>query len=131
MNINRPISPHISIYKMELHTVLSGLHRVTGGALSVALFLFVILIKLFSFNVSSYTYYSIMYEINYYSGFILLSIGFLLLAATVYHLCTGIRHLIWDFWDEPYVYEIEGINMSCYIILGFVSIITLSLWLII
>jgi succinate dehydrogenase / fumarate reductase cytochrome b subunit len=131
MNINRPISPHLTVYKLELHTVLSILHRITGGALSVALCFFVILLKLFSFNLSSYAFYAITYDINYYSGFILLSIGFLLLAATVYHLLTGIRHMIWDFWDVPYVYEIEGINMSCYIILGLASFITLSLWIII
>lgn len=42
MPINeRPLSPHLQIYKLELPMVLSGLHRITGMALSVGTILLV------------------------------------------------------------------------------------------
>ena len=35
-NPNRPLSPHLSIWKWGPHMLVSILHRVTGGALTVA-----------------------------------------------------------------------------------------------
>ncbi len=35
-NLSRPISPHLTIWRWGPHMLVSILHRVTGGALSVA-----------------------------------------------------------------------------------------------
>ena len=127
ININRPISPHLTIYKVELTTALSIMHRITGVALSIALCIFIVLLKLVSFNLTSYTFYSIIYILNNFSGFILLAVGFLLLGATVYHLLTGIRHLI---WDTGSALELNEMNLSAYIISGLVIIFTVLIWII-
>lgn len=128
ININRPISPHVTIYKLELTTVLSVLHRITGASLSIALCLYIVILKLFCFYLSSYNFYLFAYIANNYTNYILIGIGFLLLAATIYHLLTGIRHLI---WDTGYGLELHEMNLSAYLIVGLVSIITITIWVLI
>lgn len=131
MKYMRPISPYLT-YKVELHTVLSIMHRITGVALSVALCLFVVLGKYYSTKVvKKYGYYSFLYELNGNAGIILSALGLLILFGTVYHFCTGIRHLLWDFLEDANVYEIHNINLSCYIIAGSVTVLTTILWLVI
>ena len=34
---NRPLSPHLTIYRQQLNSVLSILHRITGVALIISL----------------------------------------------------------------------------------------------
>ena len=87
----RPLSPHLQIYKPQLTTVLSILHRATGVFLSFGtLLLCAILFALASGRES-------------YQNWLLLSrslVGTLLLLgwtfSLVYHSLNGIRHLIWD-----------------------------------
>lgn len=126
MNFNRPISPHLTIYRMELTMLFSIMHRITGAALSVAILFFIILLKLFSFNASSYYIYSFAYFLNEYSNIFLLLIAFCILFALVYHMLTGIRHLIWDTGN---FLEIRDMNMSVYIIAGLTFFLTLLLWI--
>jgi succinate dehydrogenase (ubiquinone) cytochrome b560 subunit len=37
--LNRPVSPHLTIYKLPLTANMSVMHRATGGALSGGIFL--------------------------------------------------------------------------------------------
>ena len=59
MNNNRPISPHLSIYKFQITSMLSSFHRITGAFLAVSLGLFVFLINLVKFNTAIYSVYSL------------------------------------------------------------------------
>ena len=38
---NRPLSPHLTIYRPQLNSVLSILHRITGIALSITLLILI------------------------------------------------------------------------------------------
>ncbi|MFL2812991.1 MAG: succinate dehydrogenase, cytochrome b556 subunit [Paracoccaceae bacterium] len=38
---NRPLSPHLTIYRPQLNSVLSILHRITGIALSITLLIII------------------------------------------------------------------------------------------
>jgi succinate dehydrogenase / fumarate reductase cytochrome b subunit len=87
----RPLSPHLSVYRIMYTMALSILHRITGVILSIGLLLLAWWLMSVASGPAAYaTAHSVM------SGWFvkLLLIGWL--AAFVYHLCNGIRHLTWD-----------------------------------
>jgi succinate dehydrogenase / fumarate reductase cytochrome b subunit len=87
----RPLSPHLQIYRWQLTSVMSILHRLTGIALSIgALLLVYWLIAASAGPVAFATAQGIIGSIV---GRILL---FGWTVALFYHLCNGIRHLFWD-----------------------------------
>ena len=96
---NRPLSPHIQVYKMPLSAKLSILHRITGLGLSLGAV--VLVFWLFSLAYLSST------AVNLHT-FFSSSVGKVILIAWTfaffYHFCNGIRHL---FWDVGKGYEIE------------------------
>lgn len=91
MPVQRPLSPHLSIYKWQISTVLSILHRVTGIGLFVGSGLLVLWLW-------SAAYAPAFYPTLHEALSSMLGQLFLLgwTAAFYYHLCNGIRHLFWD-----------------------------------
>ena len=87
----RPLSPHLSVYKWQLHAITSILTRITGNALIVGVILFVGWLLAVA---TSESYYQIV------NGIILSWPGKLVLIGSLwalwYHSLAGIRHLIWD-----------------------------------
>jgi succinate dehydrogenase / fumarate reductase cytochrome b subunit len=88
---DRPLSPHLQIYRWQLTSVLSILHRFAGVALSLGAILLVWWLVAAASGPAAY---------DRVAGFLGSWIGCLLLlgwtAALFYHLCNGIRHLVWD-----------------------------------
>ena len=88
---NRPLSPHLTIYKPQLTSITSILIRITGNALIVSVFL--IVCWLFS-AATSPQYFTVI------DSFMTSWLGTLVLTASLwavwYHLLGGLRHLIWD-----------------------------------
>lgn len=85
----RPLSPHLTIYKPQMTTVLSITHRITG----VALFIGVILLcwwVFFSAYGCGRCLHALLGSVWFQGMLGLWS------AALYYHLCNGIRHLFWD-----------------------------------
>ncbi len=94
MTDKRPLSPHIHIYKPQITSITSILHRITGFALYIGVVLLCILI-------SSYVYQTNIMDQQYKCDCaILRSITYFIMFcwafALYYHLCNGIRHLFWD-----------------------------------
>ncbi|MBT8091546.1 MAG: succinate dehydrogenase, cytochrome b556 subunit [Gammaproteobacteria bacterium] len=88
---DRPLSPHISIYRWPITMVLSILHRITGIALSLG---FVALVAwLFDAAAGPETYAVFLSAMDSVIGKLLL-IGWSF--AFFYHLSNGARHLVWD-----------------------------------
>lgn len=91
MSNDRPLSPHLQIYKLPITGIISITHRITGVFLTVGLISFVlILIQIKSgmlsyLNMQTLLHTALMEVIL--SGFVY---------ALMFHLCHGIRHLIWD-----------------------------------
>lgn len=50
---NRPLSPHLTIYKPQLTAVLSIFHRITGVFLALAICFFTFAVKLATFHVGN------------------------------------------------------------------------------
>jgi len=90
-NYDRPLSPHISIYRWPITMVLSILHRISGIALSVG---FVVLVAwLFDAASGPEAYAVFMSVMDSVLGKLLL-IGWSF--AFFFHLSNGARHLLWD-----------------------------------
>ncbi len=100
---NRPVSPHLTIYKKQISSVLSIFHRITGIGLFASLAILVWCFIILAFNKFSVEY------VQYFKGSLLnialIGISF----AWSYHLFNGIRHLI---WDSGYCFSIRAINLT-------------------
>lgn len=106
---NRPLSPHLTIYRPQFTSVLSILHRITGIALIFA----VLLIVIWFIAVALGPYY--FYLVDSIFDFALVRLILVsAIWATWYHTCTGIRHLI---WDAGYFLELKWINPSAYLVI--------------
>lgn len=117
---NRPLSPHLSIYKPQISSVLSIGHRMTGASLYIA---FVIISWWFSLWVFSKfdPYYLELANCNIAKLFFVLTSY-----AIFYHTCTGIRHLI---WDTGRMFSINNINKSGWMAVFMSFILTAIFWL--
>jgi succinate dehydrogenase / fumarate reductase, cytochrome b subunit len=95
--IHRPLSPHLQVYKPQISTMLSIMHRITGVALSIGTLLLVWWLVAAATSPESFARVQ---------GFIGSPFGYLLLfgwtVALFYHFFAGIRHL---FWDAGYGFE--------------------------
>ncbi|KJV56355.1 succinate dehydrogenase, cytochrome b556 subunit [Orientia chuto str. Dubai] len=99
----RPTSPHVTIYHMQMSMILSILHRISGiavfgGASIVTWWLILCVYSDFNNDIVD-IFYNIWFQILLY----------LVVFATCFHLCTGIRHLI---WSTGYGFSIKYINIS-------------------
>ena len=119
-NSERPLSPHISIYRWPITMVLSILHRATGIAMSVGL----IVLVAWLFDVASGP--------DAYAAFLAImdtSIGRLALIAWslafFFHLSNGIRHLI---WDSGRGFEKVDANRSSWLVLLATIALTALFW---
>ena len=88
---DRPLSPHLQVYRPQLTSVLSILHRMTGGALAVGT---LVLVYWLVAAASGPEAYAVAQDwIGSWIGYLVL---FGWSWALFYHLCNGIRHLAWD-----------------------------------
>jgi len=90
-NHDRPLSPHLSIYRWPITMALSILHRMTGVAMSLGLVVFVA--WLFGAASGPDAYAVFMSVMDSVLGKLLL-IGWSF--AFFFHLSNGARHLLWD-----------------------------------
>lgn len=87
----RPLSPHLQIYRPIYTLVLSILHRASGLYLSACGFLFVAWLVAAALGPDAYARVA-----GFYSTPLMRIVLLLALAAFWYHLFAGIRHLAWD-----------------------------------
>lgn len=114
--LNRPMSPHLSIYKPQLTTTLSILHRATGLGASVVLYAGGIA-ALFSTSYSFPEIVQLMQDTIPHP--LLLTTKTALGGAFIYHTLNGIRHLI---WDMGYGFQIKHLYMSGYVVVALTAI---------
>jgi succinate dehydrogenase / fumarate reductase cytochrome b subunit len=117
---NRPLSPHLQIYRWPLTMAMSILHRATG----IALYGGTILLAWWLIAAASgETYFNFVNGI--FGSWIGLIVLFGYTFVLVHHMLGGLRHFIWDFGyglDRPARDRLALIN-----IVGSVAI-TIVLW---
>lgn len=91
--IDRPLSPHLTVYRMYRYTLLTSilLTRATGVALSLGLILLVYWLVAVASGPAAYHDARAVLSLG-----VLKAVYLILLAAFSAHLFAGIRHLIWD-----------------------------------
>ena len=118
---NRPLSPHLQIYKPQLTSILSILHRMTGVALAVGTLMLVWWLVAAAAGPQPF---------DAAQGFIASWVGRLLLLgwtfSLFYHLCNGIRHL---FWDAGYGFELPSVYASGWAVVVASMVMMVGSWL--
>lgn len=119
---NRPLSPHLQVYRWQITMALSIFHRMTGVGLGLGLLLLTWWIVAAA---SGPDYFDLVHTImtSWIGRLILLGFTW----ALCYHLCNGIRHL---FWDIGYGFEIPSMQKSGMAVLALSVILTVLVFII-
>lgn len=120
--IIRPLSPHLSIYRKQITSVLSIMHRITGVALYAGLGLLIVFLGVVSYYP---TYYTQLHQcLTSVFGKIAL-FGWTL--AFYFHFFNGIRHL---FWDMGKGFDIPSVNKTGWAAIVFAVLASLLSWVV-
>ena len=120
-NDNRPLSPHLQIYKPQLTSVLSILHRITGVLLSLGIVALVYWLSALSQGQESYLH---AVAVLASAPAKLLLLGWTL--SFFYHLLNGVRHL---FWDAGMGFELGQVYASGWMVLVGALALTVVTWI--
>lgn len=88
---NRPLSPHLHVYKPQLTSVLSITHRGTGVFLTTGAFFFTCWLLALASGPEQFENLQ-AHITNWYGQWLVYAFVFSL----YFHLCNGVRHLFWD-----------------------------------
>ena len=88
---NRPLSPHLTIYRPQMTSISSIFVRITGNALLVSTLLLIWWLLAASSSAAAFAVAN--YVITSWFGDIVMMLS---LWALWYHTLGGVRHLIWD-----------------------------------
>lgn len=117
----RPLSPHLQVYRPQLTSVLSILHRITGlllGAGTLALVYWLIAAA------AGPKYFRFAQDLaGSIPGRILL-FGWTL--CLIYHLLNGIRHLV---WDAGRGLELDQVYRSGRLVVVATVVLTVAIWI--
>ena len=118
--IQRPLSPHLQVWKWTMTMTLSILHRISGVALSLGTLALVWMVIAVANGPEAY---------DCFYKFITSVFGQLLLfgwtGALYFHLCSGIRHLC---MDAGYLLTIPKAVKAGYVIFIVSIALTLATW---
>ena len=118
---NRPLSPHLQVYRPQWTSALSIFHRGTGVVLSIGA---VYIAWWLTAAATGGDYYE---SYLWFAGSIfgnLLFAGFTF--SLFYHLCNGIRHLMWDTGRNL---ELEDAYKSGLAVIAVSGVLTLVSWI--
>jgi succinate dehydrogenase / fumarate reductase cytochrome b subunit len=119
---NRPLSPHLQIYRPQLTSVLSITHRASGIALAFGTLLLMWWIASVVRGPDAFALVQ-----HFLASFI----GRLLLFgwtwALFFHLANGVRHLA---WDAGLGFDLESTTVSGWLAVAASAVLTLVTWLV-
>nr|BAL63249.1 succinate:cytochrome c oxidoreductase subunit 3 [Pyropia suborbiculata] len=94
-SINRPVSPHLTVYNPQRSSICSIWHRISGVIMFVLIFSPLLLLN--------YTYFSYSNSLStstlfYYAitDWLLFSCRLMIMSIFLYHTTNGVRHFLWD-----------------------------------
>ncbi len=120
---NRPLSPHLGVYRWQISNTLSIVHRLTGVMLSLGAVVFTVWLVALAGGPDAYL--GVV-------GVLRSPLGVLALAGWTlcffYHLCNGIRHLC---WDAGLGFEIAQARASGKAVVAAAVVLTTAFWLVV
>ncbi|MEZ5932205.1 MAG: succinate dehydrogenase, cytochrome b556 subunit [Alphaproteobacteria bacterium] len=117
----RPLSPHLQIYRWYLTMALSIAHRASGVALSVGLLFLTWWLLALAGGEEAFALVE-WWKDSVLGVLFLFGMTFVL----AYHLGNGVRHLLWDIGCG---FEPEVAKMSGMIVLAFAAGVTVLTWI--
>jgi len=118
--VSRPLSPHLQIYKPQISSALSILHRISGVALGAGALLLALWLAAAATSPGAFLVAQELVD----SGLGMLTLfGFTL--ALFYHFCSGIRHLL---WDVGYGFDLPTMHRTGYIVISASIGLTVLVW---
>ncbi len=121
MTLNRPLSPHLSIYKKVLTAVFSIFHRFTGICLSVGAVLLSFWTILIALGPNYYSKFQTLSSLIVFKIFL-----FIWTLTIFYHLYNGIRYL---FWSYGKMMNLSIVYKSSYAVIVLSILSTLLVWI--
>ncbi len=118
--VRRPLSPHLQVYRLQITSTLSILHRATGVALSAGTLLLAWWLAAAASSDAAYATVSAVMR-----SWIGLLVLFGWTASLWYHFCNGIRHLA---WDAGYGYDLPTTHRSGWLVVGATVGLTVLTW---
>ncbi len=116
----RPISPHLSVWRWHITMATSILHRMTG----VALYVGALIAAAWAVSLASGPDAYALFKGCLGSPFgKLVLVGLTL--SFFYHLGNGIRHLV---WDVGHGLDVKSANMSAMVVFAFTVSATAAVW---
>ena len=122
MKLERPLSPHLQIYKWQLSSLLSITHRLTSIINLAGISLFAAWICMLFFGENIYIYFETFAK-TFIGKFIFIGFSW----SFSYHLLNGVRRL---FWDMGYGYDLKTAILSGFIVLTLSFVLTLLAWVV-
>ena len=116
----RPLSPHLQVYKPQITSLLSILHRLTGVGLGLGMLL--LAWWLIAAAVGPEAFEAAQGLVGSIIGRLIL-FGFTV--AFFYHLANGIRHLA---WDAGYGFELPSLTRSGWLVVAATVVLTVVAW---
>jgi len=117
---NRPLSPHLQIYKKQITSVMSILHRMTGIALMFGAVVLSYWLISATYGPESFQTAQAMLG-SWFGRLVLFGLTFSLF----YHLGNGVRHLGWDFGMG---FELSQVRSTGIAVVVFSVVLTLLTW---
>jgi succinate dehydrogenase / fumarate reductase, cytochrome b subunit len=90
----RKLSPHLTIYKAQLTSALSVIHRMTGSFVGLLVLVYILFNKILDYHITDYFVYYVLYNVYFW---LLLGILVSLALSLSYHTANGLRHFVWDY----------------------------------
>ena len=117
----RPTSPHLQIYRPQLTSNLSILHRITGIFLSLGILALIYWLVAAASSVEAFDRAQ-----HLAASIVGRSLLFLWTGAFFYHLLNGLRHLA---WDAGWGFELTAVYRSGWTVLIGSVVLSLAAWM--
>ena len=118
----RPLSPHLQVYRWQITMTMSILHRVTGVGLTIGAFGLAWWLLAVAAGGDAYAHAAACVA-SPFGQFLLLGFS----ASLVYHLLNGIRHLL---WDAGIGFEIPEFYASGWTVAALTVVLTAAIWIV-
>lgn len=123
MAAERPLSPHLQVFRWYFTMALSIAHRVTGVAMAIGLLLLTWWLVALAGGRESFATIEGLVD-SWFGGLVLF--GYTLVV--FYHLGNGVRHLV---WDAGYGFDIDVARFSGMLVLAFAAVMTVAVWIVV
>lgn len=120
--VSRPLSPFMlgQYYRFQISSFLSITHRVTGVGLALGSILLAVWVTSAAMGPLEFGQFNSIAH-SPFGLFLLLGWSWALL----YHLCNGIRHLV---WDVGYAFEKKDVDLGGWIVVVASVVLTAAVW---